>query len=108
MAVTPAGLTLDRETHTYRMHGRVVPSVTQMLNSAGQIDTQWYTAESSKRGTDVHTICELDDWAACNMVATVDGLLLLGRSRLLDPLALDFLPAPEALTAWVRLAAASL
>ncbi len=51
----------DAETHTYRIGGRVVPSVTQVLREAGLIDTRWYTEEGRDRGAYIHLITELSD-----------------------------------------------
>lgn len=47
-------LTFDEETHTYRLDGRVIPSVTQILKSAGVIDDSFYNEEGRVRGTAVH------------------------------------------------------
>ena len=49
---------LDRETHTY---SNGLPSVTQILQAAGIIDTQWFTDEARDRGTAVHAACEYYD-----------------------------------------------
>lgn len=54
-------LAFDPESHTYRLDGQVVPSVTQILSEAGLIDGQWYTDESQLRGRTVHIITALDD-----------------------------------------------
>lgn len=51
----------DPATHTYRIDGKVVPSVTQVLQEAGLIDTRWYTDEARERGQNIHTITELWD-----------------------------------------------
>ena len=56
-------LTFDDATHTYRIDGVVVPSVTQILSEAGLIDDRWYTEESQLRGRTVHIITALDDRA---------------------------------------------
>lgn len=47
-------LVFDKETHTYRMGGRVISSVTQAILKAGLIDARWFTEESRIRGTAVH------------------------------------------------------
>ncbi len=54
-------LTFNEELHEYRLDGRVLPSVTQVLWSMGHIDTAWFTEESRIRGTLVHKLCELHD-----------------------------------------------
>lgn len=46
-------LTLDID-HVYRMHGREVQSVTQILTASGAIDTTWFTPEAAERGRRVH------------------------------------------------------
>lgn len=58
---TTAPLTFDAKTHTYRLDGVVVPSVTQVLSEAGLLDAQWYTDQHSLRGRIVHVITALDD-----------------------------------------------
>lgn len=44
-------LAFDEETHVYKIDGRVVPSVTQVLKGAGLIDTAWFNDEARDRGT---------------------------------------------------------
>lgn len=51
----------DAETHTYRIDGKVVPSVTQVLQEAGFVDTRWYTEAGRARGEAIHIITELYD-----------------------------------------------
>ena len=51
----------DEKTHTYRINGVIVPGVTSVLRSAGLIDTSWYTADCTTRGTYVHEACALFD-----------------------------------------------
>jgi hypothetical protein len=55
------GLTFDEEKHEYRLDGRVIPSVTQVLKAAGMIDDQWFDEWSRERGKAVHKATELDD-----------------------------------------------
>lgn len=57
----PHILTFEHATHTYRIDGAVVPSVTQILSEAGLIDDRWYTEESQLRGRTVHIITALED-----------------------------------------------
>jgi hypothetical protein len=58
-------LTFDATTHTYRFEGRVIPSVTQCLKTAGVIDysmiPQDVLQRAAIRGTAVHKACELWD-----------------------------------------------
>lgn len=49
---------LNRATHTYSPN---LPSVTQILKSAGMIDLQWFTEEARERGKAVHLACEYYD-----------------------------------------------
>lgn len=51
----------DAATHTYRIDGNVVPSVTQVLREAGFIDARWYTEEGRARGEAIHIVTELYD-----------------------------------------------
>lgn len=59
--VESPALTFEPETHTYRIDGQVVPSVTQILSEAGLVDGQWYTEQSQHRGRLVHLMTALDD-----------------------------------------------
>jgi hypothetical protein len=58
-------LTFDAATHTYRFEGKVIPSVTQCLKTAGIIDysmiPQDILRRAAARGTAVHRACELYD-----------------------------------------------
>jgi hypothetical protein len=54
----PNMVELDRATHTY---SNGLPSVTEILRSAGLIDPTWYTDEARQRGTAVHSACEFYD-----------------------------------------------
>ena len=47
-------ITFDESRHEYRLHGKVVPSVTQILRDAGVIDATWFTQDAAERGTRVH------------------------------------------------------
>ena len=46
----------EKSTHTYVAldTGEVLPSITQILETAGTIDTRWFTQASRDRGTAVH------------------------------------------------------
>lgn len=52
-------LTLDPETHIYRVDGRKMPSVTQIIKSAGLINSDWFNEAATWRGSVVHKCCEL-------------------------------------------------
>lgn len=54
MKSNPENLTFDRGYHIYRWKGRRVPSVTQILDMAGEIDKTYFTEEAARRGTMVH------------------------------------------------------
>lgn len=60
-------ITFEPTTHSYRLNGRPVPSVTQVLKAAGLIDRQWYTEEACRLGslvaeaTALHDRGELDE-----------------------------------------------
>ena len=53
--------TFDESKHEYRINGRPVPSVTQVLKEAGLIDSTFFTPEAALRGQHVHTACALWD-----------------------------------------------
>ena len=57
------GLSFDAETHTYRVNGMVVPSVTQVLRSVG-LAIEPYSPngeQAMERGARVHLACLYDD-----------------------------------------------
>ncbi len=49
----------DSETHTYRSEGRVIPSVTQVMQAVNIIDSSYYTDFGATRGTYVHKAVNL-------------------------------------------------
>ncbi len=49
----------DEATHTYTVAGQVVPSVTQVLKSAGVVDDRWFNDDARTRGTTVAIAIEL-------------------------------------------------
>ncbi|MDA2936854.1 hypothetical protein MYX75_01140 [Acidobacteria bacterium AH-259-A15] len=51
----------DPQSHTYRLEGIKIPSVTEIMQSAGLIDTTWFDEESRWRGSVVHRACQLED-----------------------------------------------
>lgn len=54
-------LEYDDAKHEYRLNGRRVPSVTQVLKLAGIIDDSWYTSDACTRGTYVAQATEWYD-----------------------------------------------
>lgn len=54
-------LTFDPEKHEYAYSGVIVPSVTQVLKSAGVINDQWFDEWSADRGRRVHLACQYYD-----------------------------------------------
>lgn len=67
-------LTFDAETHTYRINGERVPSVTQVLEGAGLIDTRWFNDEARTRGTYVALATQYCDEGTLDYDALDDGL----------------------------------
>ncbi|MDQ5870781.1 MAG: PD-(D/E)XK nuclease family protein [Acidobacteriota bacterium] len=60
-AVKPHEHSFDPETHTFRIDGVVVPSVTQAIDCLNLRDTEHFTEESRDRGRDVHELCQFYD-----------------------------------------------
>jgi hypothetical protein len=58
---TTPRLVFEPETHVYRLGGRRVLSVTQVLTAAGLIDAEWFTEESRTRGSYVHKMIMYDE-----------------------------------------------
>ncbi len=60
-----SNFTFDKETHTYRLDGIVLPSITQILQAEGFVDLskvpQYVLEASQKFGTAAHKACELWD-----------------------------------------------
>lgn len=55
-------VTFDHDKHEYRDEaGAIIPSVTQIIKSAGLIDDRWANAEAMERGLIVHSACALYD-----------------------------------------------
>ena len=60
--VLPYALDFEEESHRYLLNGNQVPSVTQVIKSAGLSEVeQFYTPEAAQRGTAVHAACQYDD-----------------------------------------------
>lgn len=53
--------TFNAEPHEYRLDGRRLPSVTQVLHGVGIIDTSFFVAGSANHGIHIHRICEWSD-----------------------------------------------
>jgi len=54
MAILTPGLELDEELHAYTLGGDPVPSVTQVIQRAGLVDTRFYSDAARDRGRAVH------------------------------------------------------
>jgi len=54
-----SSLIFRSEDHSYWRGDERVPSVTQIIDDVGLIDTTWFTPESRERGTAVHVGCQL-------------------------------------------------
>ena len=50
-----------QETHEYRLSGIIIPSVTQVLQASGLVDTSFFSEESAWRGSCTHLATALDD-----------------------------------------------
>jgi len=51
----------DSESHEYFFRGKAIPSVTQVLQGEGVIDTTWFSEEGANRGTAIHRLTETYD-----------------------------------------------
>ena len=72
------GVVFDAEAHTYTWQGRIIPSVTSRIASAGLLGAgaQFYTPASAARGTRVHLACaEYDHGRAATLPETERGFL---------------------------------
>ena len=60
-----SGLIFDADKHEYRLAGKVLPSVTQIIGAAGLVDFSRVPPErlllAQERGTAVHKACDLHD-----------------------------------------------
>jgi hypothetical protein len=54
------GVTFDASTHSYRVHGTRLISVTQAIQAAGLIHAEWYTEGARQRGRAVHLAVHFD------------------------------------------------
>lgn len=66
MNTTVPILEFDPDLHEYRVNGRRVPGVTEVLRAGGLIDDRWFTTESAWRGSAIHMACQLDDEGTLN------------------------------------------
>jgi hypothetical protein len=57
---SPSPVTFDASSHVYRFHGRRLMSVTQAIQAAGLIRSEWYTEASRQRGRAVHLAVHFD------------------------------------------------
>ena len=51
--------TFDRDTHTYWMGSKQIPSVTTILREAGIISTEWFNEFARDRGSAIHSAIHL-------------------------------------------------
>lgn len=56
-----ADLQFDEAAHVYRLAGRIIPSVTQVLCDNGFINKDRYPEEARVRGSRVHLLCQFFD-----------------------------------------------
>lgn len=54
-------ITYDESKHIYKMDGIKIPSVTQVLKFAGEINDRWYAPGSAQLGTYLHAACTVID-----------------------------------------------
>jgi len=54
-------LTFEESEHVYRLDGRIIPSVTQVLEGAGLYDPSKYPPDVASRGSYVHVLTALND-----------------------------------------------
>lgn len=85
----------NAERHEYRElgTGHVFPSVTQMLERGGWVDSTWYTEESRDRGTAVHKLSAAYDLGALDVAGCVSPF----RGYLLAHVAAMAILRPEVL-----------
>lgn len=60
-AIAQPYLEFDEATHTYFADGERVPSVTQILDSVGLIESDYFTEEHRRRGILVHALCAMSN-----------------------------------------------
>lgn len=75
----PSDLHFDPVAHRYTVDGRVLPSVTQVLELAGLVDKSWFTDFGRDRGHYAHQMLELDDLGDLDE-ASIDPQLVPYRS----------------------------
>lgn len=71
----------DPVKHEYRCGGVKFPSVSQVLQYAGLIDTRWYTPGSSEAGTQLHSVCRLLDMDMIELSDLTDNAVLHNRAE---------------------------
>ena len=76
-------LKFDEKTHEYFLDDTNLPSVTKIIESAGLIDSYWFTEEAQTRGKYIHEACAM----------LVEGKLNWGS---VDPLIVNYVKAFEA------------
>jgi hypothetical protein len=60
----------DDSDHSYWLDGQQVPSITQMIERAGLVDSTWLTQASRERGTAVHALTASYDLGAIERPAS--------------------------------------
>ena len=68
--------TFDEPTHTYRLNGIILPSVSQILKETGFVNTEFFTEEGKIRGTETHKACwyyDEDDFSWDNVDESLHG-----------------------------------
>lgn len=66
-------VSFDPGTHTYKDGDQEIPSVTQLLKAAGQIDDTWYQPAGTERGSAVHDATAAIDNGDLDLSAFIDA-----------------------------------
>lgn len=100
MRLAPIPFRFDAAVHQYvdLTTGAVLPSITQMLERAGVIDSTWFTEESSVRGTAVHALTADFDLGALDVATCVSPhrAYLLGHVKAIGILQPEIFAVEEA------------
>lgn len=71
----------DAEAHVYTIDGYRVPSITQLLEMSGHVDTTFFTDESCDRGDWVHRVSAAYDLGAIDNPAQVEVVAGAAKKR---------------------------
>lgn len=71
MTAAPFRFTDDGHVYTDAATGARIPNITSMLDATGWVDSQWFTEESSIRGTAVHALTADYDLGALDVETCV-------------------------------------